>query len=141
MVTAERRPSSAEGRFSGGASSCIGEGGRFSVELVDFVSGEGLLESSANSLLCCRVLHCREIATRVEGRLPVLNRALELSSSLGTERTIGCMAKQEQSFQLSTCSVKAEACRKGQPLPCRICPPPRLAPIRPTVASTTFLNI
>jgi hypothetical protein len=105
LVTAIRRPSSAEGR-SGESSSRIRVSGVF-CELEDGVSvgwvegvfkGGGGLGESAKCRVWVRTLHCRQIDALAEGRLGIRRdreageQAIESKKSLGTNRASGCMA-------------------------------------------------
>lgn len=102
LVTAIRRPSSAEGR-SGESSSGMRGSGAF-CELEDGVSagwvegrGGGLGES-AKCRVWMRTLRCRQIDVLAEGRLGIRREreageeAIESNKSLGTNRASGCMA-------------------------------------------------
>ncbi len=103
MVTASRRPSSAEGRFS--VTSSQGGSGGISGGVDEFGGleggeelGEGGLEESAKSRFWGWKLHDVQIDGRADGRLGirrhifVCEKVNESKKSLGVIRASGCMA-------------------------------------------------
>ena len=97
FVSALRRPSSSEGRFSTGLASSSGIEGGVSLVGGDFGGSEGL-ESSANRRTWERILHCIQVEVRMDVRLGILivfeagEYTIESKTSLGASRASGCMA-------------------------------------------------
>jgi len=110
-VTAIRRPSSAEGRSVGSSSGGAVLGALGGIEDVsedgagevvdvgiDCEEGGGGLGESAKCRAWNRILHCRQVDGRSEGRLDIrsdclgVKDAIESKKSLGTNRASGCMA-------------------------------------------------
>lgn len=96
FVTADRRPSSAEGSSSEGTSSVEDRSEGDSRRFVGLVGSEGL-GSSANPRLCDRILHDWQIDARYETcrDREAADEAIESKIDLGPKRT-GCIALREQ---------------------------------------------
>lgn len=97
FVSTLRRPSSCEGSSSlrGPSSSGIEEGNSLVGGIVGGLEG---FVSSANRRIWERILHCRQVEVRMEGRLGICNvrkvgeYIIESKKSLGANRASGCMA-------------------------------------------------
>ena len=109
LVRASRRLSCEEGRLLVGTSSVwLWEDGSAvgGISVVggglgasdDFEGSDGGLEESAKSRVWVRILHCRQVEVRNDGRLDTRrvrgagDDTIESKKSLGTNRASGCMA-------------------------------------------------
>lgn len=108
-MIARRRPSSAEGSEEESSSdtpleydsSCFGGGTSFDGDggaVLEGGGGGGLGESALKSRRCVRILHCRQMEGRNEGRSTIRIAlfadvlANVSNKSLGANRAMGCMA-------------------------------------------------
>ncbi len=102
LLRALRRPSSADGGSDVALDKGISSIGAGDSTVFAGVGGVEGLESSANRLVCIRILHRRQVEARITGCglirkvLEAGEIAIESNSSRGAKRARGCMANPRQ---------------------------------------------